>query len=256
MHKEIAAFLEPYKDRLVELYKWEFNQEIPHERFGISVSGDSWLEKTRNLKEQLTQKIHDSKSDKKLLIEIAEYFIKDWGGIKRFSKANEIVIRFKSIIGTKTQPHHFDASYKSISSWSKWVSLICPRWACIYDARVAYSLNAINYLCGNKHKIFPIPEGRNTKLRMLDITTLLVASKIQPKESTHPKTLRKKYFIPESEAYREYLRTIKLANKELWGNSGDIHDTEMLLFSIADTYIYQDLFKYISYKNTPYAIYH
>lgn len=241
MHKEIAAFLEPHKGKLDELYQWEFVQEIPRARFEISVSGDSWLEKTRDLKAQLISEIQNSKSDDEL-VELAEYFIKDWGGIKRFSKSAETVAQFKSITGSETAPNNFAAPYKSISSWSKWVSLICPGWACIYDARVAYSLNAINYLSGGSHKIFPMPEGRNTKLRMLDVTTLLVASKIQPRESTNPKALRKKYFIPESDAYREYLRVIKLASEVLWGRKGDIHNVEMLLFSIADSFAYESLF--------------
>ena len=242
MYVEIAKFLEPYKDRLDDLYQWEFIQEIPRERFEIFVNGGSWLEKTRDLKTQLIARIQSAETDDEL-IEYAEYFIKDWGGIKRFSRSREIVGQFKVIAGTEALPNEFNLPYKSISSWSKWVSLICPQWACIYDARVAYSLNAINYLSGGAHKIFPTPEGRNTKLKMLDVSTLLVASKIQPNENKNPKALRKQHFIKESDAYRQYLNIIRSSSNELWGEEGDIHNIEMLLFSIADSFAYEALFE-------------
>jgi len=245
MYLEIAKYLTPYKDNLDALYQWKFDEEIPRARFGISINGESWLQKTRDLKTKLGNKMASVESDDEL-VEIADYFIKDWGGIKRFTRSKELVTHFKKISGTPTLPDEFNPPYKSVSSWSKWVSLICPKWACIYDARVAYSLNIINYLSGGKYDIFPMPAGRNTRLNMLDVSTLLISSKIQTGDDPQPKALREKYFVAESEAYEKYIELIRKTSSELWEEEGHMHDAEMILFSIADSYAYKDLFAALS----------
>ena len=247
MHEEITKFLKPHKGNLDALYDWSFNEDIPKKRFGITAQGKTWTQKTRDLKSKLVDRATSANSDE--LTKIADYFIRDWGGIRRFTRSAETVRQFKVIAGYKKIPENLDFPYKSISSWSKWASLICPSWACIYDARVAYSLNAINYLSGASYKIFPIPDGRNTKLRMLDVTTLLLSSKITASDENKPDSLRKKYFVSQAEVYRKYLQTVNEVSKQLWNDENHVHDVEMILFAIADSIAYEALFDFVAKHN-------
>ena len=123
-----------------------------------------------------------------------------------------------------------DFGFKKISSWSKWLSVVCPKWACIYDTRIAYSLNAINYISGAEHKIFPIPEGRNTQINILDVATLLLSRKLYAADSIEPKAVKKRHFVSESAVFRivHYcltkalqapIRTIKLGLRSTEGGS-------------------------------------
>ncbi len=251
MDSHIAKYLEGHKDKLAELYSWDFDTKVPLEKFGILVKGDSWFEKTNNLKLALRKRIEEKNQEQKELERIATYFIKEWGGIRRFSKPEEVVEMFGNITGTDVCPKDFKPTFKSISSWSKWASLVCPKWACIYDARVAYSINAINYLSGGTHKIFPIPEGRNTRLNLLDVSTLILSAKINETDKSDPKSIRKSYFVKDSAAYIEYLSLVRGVSQRLWNDHEHIHEVEMLLFALADTAVYESVFeriKIVSYS--------
>jgi hypothetical protein len=166
MNNKISDYLRDKKDNISSLYTWEFNVELPKKKFGIDAEGTNWLEKTVSLKQGLREYL-SKRPDAQ--VDVAQYFITEWGGIRRFSKSKETVKDFSNWQDSQTRPEDVKPKFNSVSSWSKWLSLVCPAWACIYDSRVAYSLNAINYLGGGNHKIFPIPEGRNTRLGILDI---------------------------------------------------------------------------------------
>jgi hypothetical protein len=249
MDCHIAKYLEGQKNKLAELYSCEFNTKIPLEKFGILIKGDTWFEKTINLKLALRKRIEEKTKDQNELEKIATYFIKDWGGIRRFSKPEEVVEMFGNMTGTDVCPKDFKPTFKSISSWSKWASLVCPKWACVYDARVAYSINAINYLSGGVHKIFPIPEGRNTRLNLFDVSTLILSAKIKETDKSEPKFIRKSYFVADSAAYIEYLSVVRGVSQRLWNDHEHIHEVEMLLFALADIAIYESVFARIKVDN-------
>ncbi|MCK2124531.1 MULTISPECIES: hypothetical protein [Pseudomonas] len=173
MESAVAEYLRDKKDLLPSLYDWKFDDAHAAKLFGISFAGQDWFQKTLELKEGLRSRVR-STACITVHGDIATYFIKKWGGITRFSKVSETLELFAEYQGQKLMPLDFKPSFERISSWSKWASIVCSEWACIYDARVANSLNAINYLQGIGHPIFPMPEGRNTRLRMLDVTTLLL----------------------------------------------------------------------------------
>lgn len=238
MDKCIVEYLKDKKDRTSDLYTWGFKESIPQKQFNITVSGNTCFEKTVSLKDQLRAHLKKNPASEQ---DVAEYFIKEWGGIKRFSKSNEVVSEFSQWKGTAERPLIFKPKFPSISSWSKWAALVCPEWACIYDARVAYSINAINYLKGGEHKIFPSPEGRNSRLELLDVTTLLLSIKLQQGES-NPKHVKEVHFVKEKDAYLKYLDLVGSVSEALWNDRSHIHQVEMLLFSLADKDIYRDLF--------------
>ena len=238
MNNKISDYLRDKKDNISSLYTWEFNVELPKKKFGIDAEGTNWLEKTISLKQGLREYL-SKRPDAQ--VDVAEYFITEWGGIRRFSKSKETVKDFSNWQDSQTRPEDVKPKFNSVSSWSKWLSLVCPAWACIYDSRVAYSLNAINYLGGGNHKIFPIPEGRNTRLGILDISTLLLMKKLKKGDSSNPKDIKKAYFIKEQDAYLDYLDMMVAVSKALWGDKTHIHEVEMLLFALADTAIYEDV---------------
>lgn len=246
MDKLVAEYLRPWKDKLSNLYDWSFDHERATREFGLSFQGITSYDKTLELKSGLRRLVSETESH----IEhgkVATYFIKVWGGITRFSKIDETLNLFSELKGSRTPPGVYRPPFQMISSWSKWASIICPEWACIYDARVAYSLNAINYLGGAKHPIFPMPEGRNSRLKMLDISTLMLSARLanaksQASPESDPKAIRKNHFIPERDAYATYLSLVSNVSQHLWDDSDHIHEVEMLLFSLADADIYKDVF--------------
>ncbi|GAB5499055.1 MAG: hypothetical protein PsegKO_13660 [Pseudohongiellaceae bacterium] len=248
MESEIASYLRRYEGSLESLYTWTFDPAIPAERFGIVVEGNSWLERTKDLRRKLFDRVQQADSQEEL-VAIAEYFIQVWGGIGRFGRAKDVVNKFALLVNTTEYPADFPMKFDSISSWSKWAALVCPAWACIYDARVAYSLNAINLMYGSKHKIFIAPPGRNSRITLLDATTLLVASKLTSLADSSPKSIRKAYFVPKSETYIHYLRLMKKGSVLLFDDPSRFHEVEMLLFAIADTDIYSDLVGFVAKQN-------
>lgn len=244
MHNEVAEYLSKFKDHIDELYAWPFDESIPMTQFGFQFSGNTPFKKALELKKQVSDAAKSATSyDEKE--KLAAYFIKIWGGIAKISDIRKIVLRFDQVAFTETMCNA-DFSFKNISSWSKWISVVCPKWACIYDTRVAYSLNAINYISGAKHKIFPMPDGRNTQINILDVTTLLLSKKLSATDSSKPKTIRESHFISESLAYKSYIEVIHQISTLLWGSSVPCQFAEMLLFSIADSHIYEDLFASVS----------
>ena len=250
MHKLVAEYLRPWKDKLPTLYSWDFDQGRATREFGLSFGGATSFDRTLELKSGLRQLVRDTDCHSEHE-RVATYFVKVWGGITRFSKVDETLSLLSHMKGSAAPPMAYTFPFKMISSWSKWASIVCPHWACIYDARVAYSLNAINYLAGAKHPIFPMPEGRNSRLKMLDVVTLLLSERLghsQPNfhGASDPKTIRKNYFIPEKCAYAAYVSLVSKVSQDLWGDSSRIHEVEMLLFSLADASIYADVFNRLS----------
>lgn len=243
MKEIVTGYLKNYTGSLLALYNWSPDEKILADRFGIDISRcDSVLDKNVLLKSELTKIIRNNPS-KENKINIANYIIKDWGGIRRFGRAEEVVTRFQEIEFSRNIPDiQFD--FQGISSWSKYLSIIAPDWACIYDARVAYSLNVINYISGSKHPIFPGPSGRNSKINLLDIESLLLAAKIQEPGADSPRDIKRKHYISEDEVYKFYIKLIHGVHNELWDTSDPIQYTEMLLFAIADSYAYKDLLNF------------
>jgi hypothetical protein len=241
MNLEIVQYLMPYKDDLHRHYTWPFDVNIPKNKFGFDFHGKSIFTNTQLLKSQLQSSAIKARSDDDLKL-LAEYFIREWGGVSGFD-ASSLVGKYKKISFSKEMPINFDFDFKNISSWSKWLCIICPAWAVIYDARVAYSINAINYLTGSKYKIFPMPESRNAKINFLDISTLILNSRLASTDSADPQLAKDYHFFDEKTVYCQYVELVKKVGSQLYGKkSVGQMDVEMLLFSLADRQIFEDVF--------------
>lgn len=90
--------------------------------------------------------------------EISEWFVRDWGGIRRNHP--------RTIAGhVEAAENGGPARLRAVSSWSKIVVLADPNRYAIYDARVAFALNALQILeHGHVVEQFPVPLGRNNEI--------------------------------------------------------------------------------------------
>ena len=89
-----------------------------------------------------------------------------------------------------------------------------------------------------------MPASRNTKLTIFDITTLLLSRKMA--DFANPNVIKKCHFVPESDVYETYTGVISKVHSLLWGSSAPCQFSEMLLFSLAEPYIYDDVCSFIS----------
>jgi hypothetical protein len=158
MENYLSQFIESLKDDLASHYCWKFDEKVPSERFDIDVQGNNWLEKTLSLKCQLNARLKEYRTDRTELRRIANYFIQEWGGINRFDSAEDVIDAFEDIMDSETIPlPPYKFAFDGVTSWSKWLTLACPAWACIYDARVTYTLNVLNYVNGEPVRNFVCP---------------------------------------------------------------------------------------------------
>lgn len=239
---DVAEYLENKINCLEQLYQWQFDAAIPEARFGSKIPNKSWAKKTRSLRWQLRKFLKDNQ-DQNSALKVARYLIHDWGRIPQFKRCKQVVVEFANV----SKPDDISNccfGFDGISSWSKWASFVRPAWACTYDARVAYSINAINFLKGGFHKIFPSPPGRNPRLLALDVATLVRAKKLSRADRPWDLSLDPAFedkTVSKGEVYRTYLELVRAVSERLWGNAKHIQTVEMLLFGMADGALYRDV---------------
>jgi hypothetical protein len=116
----------------------------------------------------------------------------------------------------------------------------------IYDARIAYSLNTIILFENASSKFFPMPSGKNARMNAFDIEVLIRLRNMSFYNRNENKKMidiaDKKLFYPKKDAYSLMNETIIALNKKIYDDdlikSEYPFYTEMLLFGIADTLIY------------------
>jgi hypothetical protein len=89
---------------------------------------------------------------------LAMQMVRKWGGI--YGGSDDSLIEM-----AKQSPNELIArSFVRVASWSKVITLHDPHKFFIYDARVAFAINAIIFAAGHADKFFPMPASRNTKI--------------------------------------------------------------------------------------------
>mgnify|MGYP001430979987 CR=1 FL=1 len=167
------------------------------------------------------------------------WIINNWGGIRGF-KSNERNI--EKIRKFKNQIHKRRLSldsFSTISSLSKLSSFIDPDNFVIYDSRVIYTLNWLILTNENneglKEKYYPMPSGRNKIISDFDMKTIVnvfhISEYIEKKE----------LYVSQQQAYFDFCDFIKVASKEVYGAEAKPYELEMLLFTLADAEIFNDL---------------
>ena len=167
------------------------------------------------------------------------WIVNNWGGIRGF-KPNERNIekvrRFKKQL--EKRKLSLDC-FSTISSLSKISSFIDPENFVIYDSRVIYTLNWLILTCENqngfKKKYFPMPSGRNKIIANFDMNTIVNISHISEYvENTE-------LYVSQQNAYFEFCDFIKTNTELIYGENSKPYELEMLLFTLADKEIFEEL---------------
>ncbi|MBV5330759.1 MAG: hypothetical protein JZU65_24520 [Chlorobium sp.] len=211
---------------------------------------------TLKLRKIISNAIINANQDEK--IKIAEWIVKEWGGIP-------IGKNFKDCINDALSQHNAESEqnakkvfkFERIASWSKFLAFMYPKEYAIYDARVVYSLNWI-LLSAGADKFFPVLEGRNSVMGLLDYKLQLLLTKHKKNEiveklearkgnKTHFLSgLEKDVFYDKSKAFSEYCCLLREIAEKIYPTKDDPHaltKVEMILFSIADRDIAVDVLK-------------
>lgn len=259
---KICNYLIPLKEKLSELYHWDAKiHKLEHlkvfTKYQIDeVSRLSPFYKELRIKKALNAKLNEAylQSDRGNFYDLCLWIIKDWGGILTANDANTIALIDLFLNSKKS-------SYNRIASTSKVGSFMFPDKYIIYDSRVAYSLNWILLSETSSSNFFPIPEGRNSKMRAFEMSVLIRLKNIEVYQSKTQiernnrqfiNNKDKQFYIPESESYYELNHLIKKINSTLWADDiekmNNLFYTEMLLFAIADKHIYDDITNRVKIK--------
>ncbi|WP_158978025.1 hypothetical protein [Cellulophaga sp. L1A9] len=258
---KIVNYLKQYKNQLPELYTWNPKIEklialnVITSKDILVLNGLSFYEKEILLKQKLHVKLNVYfESDKELFYKLCLWIIKDWGGILGAKDTDTLTV-IDNFLNSESP------SFKRIASTSKVGAFMFPEKYIIYDSRVAYALNWIILSENTGSHFFPIPNGRNSKMMAFDMNVLIRLKHLEnycPEsledmdERQYVKRRDKTLFIPEKEAYLELNKLIRAISAELWeGEQAKmLYYTEMLLFSIADREIFDDITKRIKLNIT------
>ena len=167
------------------------------------------------------------------------WIINNWGGIRGFKPNDRNKEKVKTFRKQLLKRRLSKDSFSTISSLSKISSFIDPDNYVIYDSRVIYTLNWLILTCENQEafneKYFPMPSGRNKIISDFDMNTILNLFHIS--EYTKEQSL----FISQQQAYFDYCDFVKKATTEVFGNGTKPYLLEMLLFTLADKEIFEEL---------------
>ncbi len=221
MKPHIAVLLEYFKKELPLLnnsYEWK----IP-EINGFSRCGERSYSANVELKEYLNKK-WSSAISREEKTSLAKTVIADWGGVR--SNEESTLIAFIEEIESNTPL----TPIKGIASYSKLFSIVNLEKYCIYDARVAACLNAIQFNSGIRNGIaFNYVPGRNN-------TT---GNSLNKKGFSHHSSFKTRKLvssgwsrIKRDDTYTVYINTLNECLSHL--KSYKLYDLEMVLFSNAE----------------------
>ena len=254
---KIVSYLKRHADNLPNLYSWDAKTDglvdlkVLTENEASDLANISRFEREVAVKEKVHRRMHEAhETDQALFDSICLWIIKDWGGIKGAKDLDTLALTKRFLKSDRPE-------FNRIASSSKIGSYMFPEKYIIYDSRVAYSLNWIILSQQAGTKFFPIPEGRNSKMAAFDMGVLIRLNDMslyKPEQiedldnKQYVNNRDKRKYIPKEAAYSELNKLIKEVNRGLWtGSKADkLFYTEMLLFSIADREVYQDITKRVS----------
>ena len=197
---------------LSDRYTWPKKGAFP-EFDDISLEGSNY-EKNIQLK-QVSRNIFLANVD---TLKLAKYFVSDWGGVR--SNRDKTLNKYISWINEGKYPD----TIGGIASYSKLYSFYDPDMYAIYDARVAVSLNMIQFIADKPCLFFPYLKGRNRKIE---------AIRVHPHLSK--KTLLSIGFqeIKSCDVYRKY-NTVLLNLLQGMPKYYNLYHLEMSLFADAE----------------------
>ena len=260
----VADFLRQHSAEL-RLYDWEIEPEVLEEardRWQVEIQpGTSVFEATNLLRMGISDRARRHWESPADLLQLAEFVIKRWGALRgnasttvskyveRFridGLAPPLILQYTQFSAGNGKGRRGSAwEFKGIASWSKWLNFVWPDWALIYDARIAFALNAIHFISGLDTRVFPSPPGRNPFLKNFDSESiaalrLLAKSNSEPGDAEELARCSGSLRFAKDEAYPIYLDMMNVAHAQVWGASAGatplVH-TEMLLFRLSVSHI-------------------
>ncbi|MGJ7918685.1 hypothetical protein ACI48D_24850 [Massilia sp. LXY-6] len=266
----LAAYLKPHRYELKD-YAWPMSSKAREKarQLGFPVGDeDGGALATRELRKAIAQRVRDAHGlsgaqREARMVELCGFVIRVWGGLA--SNRDETIGAYAKVFLDTCPPdlsairspgqlrHHAGCGFpfQGISSWSKWLNFVWGDWALIYDARIAFALNAIHFREGLDARAFRVPEGRDALLSKIDTQSLAGLRYLKrrgeqvPGLATDNKQLvrwMEAALVPEAETYEYYLLVMQRAREVLDQDEPcSLVDTEMLLFYLSNRQVVRDL---------------
>jgi hypothetical protein len=238
--KNVIEKLKEYSNQIDLKKRFDYNFDVSDEIFNSSESKqlsaeDNPFEQNIKLKWILKEK-YASNSDS---ISIDFWIINNWGGIRGFKPTERNIEKIQKFKKQLDKRRLSLDSFSTISSLSKLSSFADPDNFVIYDSRVIYTLNWLILTCENqeglKEKYFPMPSGRNRIISDFDMNTIVNISHISEYAD------KVELYVSQQKAYFEFCNFIKENTKEIYGEKSKPYELEMLLFTLADREIFEEL---------------
>lgn len=263
--RAIADYLSVHRDKL-NGFHWPIEprcvQEAARRKLlsGMSIKGG--FAETMQLRRAVAVRARGIQAEAQLprrvedLADLASFVISDWGNLngngpqtikgyaERFTGI-EIPfddVRCVSDLRAAVLPRRQRGLFRfaGIASWSKWLNFVWNDWALIYDARIAFALDAVHFISKVDAPIFPVPPGRNPRLANFDAQGNAAFGRLA--NYSHERLAGSEIsarleaaMVPEREAYSYYLAVMAEVHGLLWPSSESkplVH-TEMLLFKLS-----------------------
>jgi hypothetical protein len=267
----IASYLSGHRHEL-ERFEWAISKECVDKAaeldlvHDLSMKGD--FAETSRLRKAVARRAGEIQTRVQgaqrfgQLAELADFVISYWGGVNSNDRAtlvkyaqrfNDIETPFAQVHSAAQlralMPARSGYSFTGIASWSKWLNFVWNDWALIYDARIAFALDAIHFLHCVDAPVFPVPPGRNSQLAALDAESSAAfrwlsahgdTGAIAPKAKIN--VLPGSAVIAKEHAYGYYLAVMQAAHALLWpaDEQHPLVHTEMLLFCLSIDVIASD----------------
>lgn len=194
-------------------YDWPINHErLPH---GIKICGSSCFEQNVDLKFKLNAAWENflDQNQEEELYKLAKYYVSTWGGVHRNSRQT-----LENYIQSEPSLLILAQKQKGVASWSKVLCIRNPEEYAIFDARVSFTLNALQVLASlqaSEFIRFPILPSRNGAINRANPTLRKFFSENKISETEN--------------YYQKYLSILKSAEFKDY----KICELEMLLFTAA-----------------------
>jgi len=238
--KNVIEKLKEHKTEIDLRKRFEYNFDISTEIFNPSETKE--LTETHNLFDRnvklkwILKNKYNGNSETK---DIDFWIINNWGGIRGFKPNDRNIERIDRFKKQLIKRRLSKDSFSTISSLSKLSSFIDPDQFVIYDSRVIYTLNWLILACENQNglyqKYYPMPSGRNKKISDFNMETIInlfhISEYITDTE----------LYVSQQEAYFNYCDFIKNNVKDIYGRNSKPYKLEMLIFSLANKEIFEEL---------------
>jgi len=266
----VAAYLKPYRQELKD-YAWPMSPTARNKarEYGLAVGDeDGGALATQELRKAVAQRVREvhglsGAQRNTRMAELCGFVIRVWGGLA--SNRDDTIEAYSGVFldtcpadlsdirSARQLRSHTGCSFpfKGISSWSKWLNFVWSDWALIYDARIAFALNAIHFREGVDARAFRVPEGRDALLSKIDTQSLAGLRYLKRRGEQVPglATDNKKLvqwmeaaLAPEADTYEYYLLVMQRARDLLDQEEAcSLVDAEMLLFYLSNRQVVRDL---------------